>query len=128
MPSVAIMDENDFVQPCSPGDNVIPLRALFLPRHHESLVRWLAASAPMGVSDAEVATGSAPASAVAAHPVEHVLVWVRESADPAYMIRPLGLRWAVIDHQRNYELGRHSSFEAALNAIRPVLPRPVFAA
>lgn len=128
MPSVARMDENDLVPPCSVGGNVIPLRALFLPRHHESLARWLAASAPMGVCDAEVSTGSAPASPTAAHPVEHVVVWVRESADPAYLIRPLGLRWAVIDPQRNYELGRHSSFEAALNAIRPVLPRPVFAA
>lgn len=128
MLTVIGLHDNESALASETVDNVVPLRALFLPRHHESLARWLTASAPMGVSDAEVATAAAPASPSAPHAVEHVLIWVRESADPAYMIRPRGLRWAVIDHQRNYELGRHSSFEAALNAVRPVLPRPVYAA
>ena len=125
MLTVARLDENDFAPGPAESSNVIPLRALLLPRHHESLARWLTASAPMGVSDAEISMTSGASGPQA---IEHVLIWVRESADPAYMIQPRGLRWAVIDHQRNYELGRHSSFEAALNAVRPVLPRPVFAA
>lgn len=53
--------------------------------------------------------------------IEHVLVWVRENANPAYMIRPEGMGWMLIDQIRNHPLATYRSFEAALHAIRPVL-------
>ncbi len=99
--------------------NVVSLRLSFLPRHREYLMRWLQAGASMGLCDADVSprvtTQRDPAM------IEHVLVWVRENADPAYMIRPEGMRWQVIDHVRNHKLGNYASFEAALHCIRPVL-------
>ena len=52
---------------------------------------------------------------------DYVLVWVRENPDPAYMVSPEGMHWQVIDCLRNERLSQHSSFEAALNFIRPVL-------
>ena len=60
--------------------------------------------------------------------LEHVMVWVRENADPAYMVRPEGMRWLVIDHVRSHKLGSFSSFEAALHCIRPVLSAGAIAA
>ncbi|WP_428377302.1 hypothetical protein [Lichenicoccus sp.] len=101
------------------NSNVVSLRLSFLPRHREYLLRWLQAGASMGLCDVDVS----PRAASNREPVtlEHVLVWVRENADPAYMIRPEGMRWLVIDHVRNHKLGSFASFEAALYCIRPVL-------
>jgi len=101
------------------GSNVVSLRLCFLPRHREFLMRWLQAGASMGICDADVSprARSADDSVV----LEHVLIWVRENADPAYMIRPEGMRWLVIDYLRNHKLGSFASFEAALICIRPVL-------
>jgi hypothetical protein len=99
--------------------NVISLRLCFLPRHHEHLMRWLQAGASMGLCDADVSPRAVGQDDGVM--LEHVLVWVRENADPAYMIRPEGMRWLVIDHVRNHKLGSFSSFEAALHCIRPVL-------
>ena len=101
------------------NSNVISFRLCFLPRHREHLMRWLQAGASMGLCDADVS----PRETVQHDSVmlEHVLVWVRENADPAYMVRPEGMRWLVIDHVRNHKLGSFSSFEAALHCIRPVL-------
>ncbi|MCQ8239454.1 hypothetical protein [Rhizosaccharibacter radicis] len=96
-----------------PGSNVVPMRLRILPRHREYLARWLDAGASMGLCDADAcADGVEP---------DHVLVWVRENADPAYMIRPEGLRWHLIDQVRNSRLGSFPRFENALYAIRPVL-------
>ncbi len=101
------------------SSNVVSLRLCFLPRHREFLMRWLQAGASMGLCDADVSPrATAQRDTVM---LEHVLVWVRENADPAYMIRPEGMRWLVIDHVRNHKLGSFSSFEAALHCIRPVL-------
>ena len=101
------------------SSNVVSLRLCFLPRHREYLMRWLQAGASMGLCDADVSPrATAQRDTVM---LEHVLVWVRENADPAYMIRPEGMRWLVIDHVRNHKLGSFSSFEAALHCIRPVL-------
>ena len=100
------------------NSNVVSLRLRFLPRHREYLLRWLDAGTAMGLCDVDVAPRVPTDSAV--H-LEHVLVWVRECADPAYMIRPEGMRWLVVDHLRNHKLGSFSSFEAALHCIRPVL-------
>lgn len=98
--------------------NVVSFRLCFLPRHREYLMRWLQAGASMGLCDVDVAPRAAQEDSVV---LEHVLVWVRENADPAYMVRPEGLRWLVIDHVRNHKLGSFPSFEAALHCIRPVL-------
>lgn len=95
--------------------NVIPLRLSFLPRHREYLMRWLDAGACMGLCDVDVAARSDDGL------IEHVLVWVRENADPAYLVRPEGMTWVLIDHLRDHRLGAFKSFEAALYAIRPVL-------
>ncbi|GBQ21185.1 hypothetical protein [Tanticharoenia sakaeratensis] len=99
--------------------NVVPLRQDVLPRHREYLARWLDAGLRMGLCDADIYSDSRPGCGEV---VNHVLVWVRESADPAYLIRPQGMRWVLIDQIRESDLGIYSSFEAALNAIRPVLP------
>jgi hypothetical protein len=98
-----------------PGSNVVPMRLRLLPRHREYLMRWLEAGAAMGLCDADTSSGDGH------EPNEHVLVWVRENADPAYMIRAEGLRWQLIDQVRNHRLGSFPSFEGALYAIRPVL-------
>ena len=100
------------------NSNIVPLRLRFLPRHREYLMRWLQAGSAMGLCDVDVSPRTPTDTAVA---LEHVLVWVRENADPAYMIRPEGMRWLVIDHLRCRKLGSFASFEAALHCIRPVL-------
>ena len=100
--------------------NVVSLRLRFLPRHREYLMRWLEAGTAMGLCDVDVAPRILTDSPIY---LEHVLVWVRECADPAYMIRPEGMNWLVIDHLRNHRLGSFASFEAALHCIRPVLAR-----
>lgn len=97
------------------ASNVVPFRLGFLPRHYEYLMRWLQAGMCMGLCDVDVA------SADKGEDIEHVLVWVRENADPAYMIRPEGMRWVLIDQLRDRRLSSYRSFEAALYAIRPVL-------
>jgi hypothetical protein len=53
---------------------------------------------------------------------DYVLIWVRENSDPAYMVAPEGGGWLVTDALRQQPLATLSSFEAALNFIRPVLP------
>jgi len=108
-----------------PDSNVVSLRLRLLPRHREYLARWLQAGASMGLCDADVSPRTPTDSPVM---LEHVLVWVRENADPAYMIRPEGMRWLVIDHVRDHKLGSFPSFEAALYCIRPVLPCGAIAA
>jgi hypothetical protein len=71
----------------------------------------------MGLCDASLCQ---PGSEGAKSP--YVLVWVRENADPAYMISAEGSRWAVTDHLRQNTLIRVQTFEEALYFIRPVLP------
>jgi hypothetical protein len=100
------------------NSNVVSLRLRFLPRHREYLMRWLEAGMAMGLCDVDVSPRAPESSTVY---LEHVVVWVRECADPAYMIRPEGMRWLVIDHLRDRKLGSFGSFEAALYCIRPVL-------
>src|SRR3978361_2260338 len=99
--------------------NVVSLRLRFLPRHREYLMRWLQAGASMGLCDVDVSPRATGLNDTVV--LEHVLVWVRENANPAYMIRPEGMRWLVVDHVRDHKLGSFSSFEAALHCIRPVL-------
>ena len=101
------------------NSNVVSLRLRFLPRHREYLMRWLQAGAAMGLCDADVSPRTTNQDETLM--LEHVMVWVRENADPAYMIRSEGMRWLVIDHVRNHKLGSFPSFEAALHCIRPVL-------
>ncbi|MFT8817431.1 MAG: hypothetical protein ABF826_05335, partial [Komagataeibacter saccharivorans] len=96
---------------------VVSLRQGFLPRHREYLMRWLQAGACMGLCDADVANRNEHDEP----DIEHVLVWVRENANPAYMVRPEGMGWALIDQIRDHHLATYRSFEAALHAIRPVL-------
>ena len=106
----------------SVSSNVVLLRQGLLPRHREYLSRWLDAGLRMGLFDAEVTTSERVIDMDGNAPVDHVLVWVRENPDPAYMLRPQGLRWILIDQLRNHELGSYASFELALHTIRPVLP------
>ncbi|GAJ28775.1 hypothetical protein [Acidomonas methanolica] len=99
--------------------NVVPFRLGILPRHREYLSRWLDAGQCMGIFDADIAiTRLRDTSEV----LDHVLIWVRENADPAYMIRPQGTHWVLIDQIRGNALGSYRSFELALHTIRPVLP------
>lgn len=102
--------------------NIVPLRQGVLPRHREYLSRWLEAGLRMGLFDAEITTTAHQADAQDSAAIEHILVWVRENPQPAYMLRPQGMNWVLIDQLREHKLGSYSSFEVALNTIRPVLP------
>jgi hypothetical protein len=90
-----------------------------MPRHVALLSRWLDAGRRMGLCDATVSAGDRPASERGAS--DYVLIWVRENIDPAYLIRPDGLCWVVIDAVREEEIGRTRAFASALYLIRPVL-------
>ncbi|WEQ51946.1 hypothetical protein LV478_15815 [Komagataeibacter oboediens] len=97
--------------------NVVSLRQGFLPRHREYLMRWLQAGACMGLCDADITNRDENDEV----DMDHVLVWVRENANPAYMVRPEGMGGVLIDQIRERPLATYRSFEAALHAIRPVL-------
>lgn len=99
------------------AENVIAFRQRILPRHSAVLARWVDAGLRMGLCDA-----SAFFPGPGEPQQDYVLVWVRENADPAYMIAPDGNGWLVTDALRQQPLATLSSFEAALNFIRPVLP------
>jgi hypothetical protein len=103
-------------QDAGPPGNVVPFRVNVLPRHLSLLQKWLAAGRRMGLCDASLCRASEYGPR---HP--YVLVWVRENADPAYMVFSEGRRWVVTDHLRQNELTRVGSFEEALHFIRPVL-------
>jgi hypothetical protein len=98
--------------------NVVLLHPRVMPRHTALLARWLAAGQRMGLCNAQAfyPGKSEP------HQRDYVLVWVRENADPAYMVHPEGAGWVVTDMVRQMVLARMSNFAAALNFIRPVLP------
>ncbi|MFT8719111.1 hypothetical protein [Acetobacter sp.] len=98
--------------------NVIPFRMTILPRHREYLARWLEAGMRMGICDTEICIDDEATYAEN----EQVLIWVRENASPAYVIHPEGNRWTVIDALRGNVLSTQSSFELALDFVRPVLP------
>ncbi|QDH17651.1 hypothetical protein [Swingsia samuiensis] len=102
------------------GLNIIPLRQSVLPRHREYLSRWLEAGTRMGLFDAEIV--ETDKSVDHSKAIDYVLVWVRENPDPAYLLRPQGMRWILVDQLRDNELGSYASFEHALHTIRPVLP------
>ncbi|MCT6879317.1 MAG: hypothetical protein ACRCVY_04795 [Commensalibacter sp.] len=99
--------------------NIIPFRGCFLPYHHTYLKRWFEASVRMGICDIEVRKGDSKIS------VDHILIWVRENANPAYIVRPLDHKWEVFDYIQKKRLGVYSIFEQALNSIRPVLSPPL---
>ncbi len=97
------------VEPSADG-KVVPLRLHVLPRHRAYLQAWVAAGARMGLCDADVGTGRDA----------EIFIWVRENADPAYVIRAQGFSWVVFDHLREQKLGAFRDFEAALFCIRPI--------
>jgi hypothetical protein len=99
------------------GDNVVPFRLSVLPRHVALLQKWLRAGRCMGLCDASLYPPGEDGPKTS-----YVLVWVRENADPAYMVAPEGSRWVVTDHLRQHTLTRVRTFEEALHFIRPVLP------
>ena len=76
----------------------------------------------MGLCDASVVLATRGESTT-----DYVLVWVRENPDPAYMITPVGMEWQITDTLYHRVLSFQSSFEAALQFIRPVLASPVAA-
>jgi hypothetical protein len=98
------------------GANVFLLRQRLLAHHRTVLNRWLAAGRRMGLCDASVCLAGPGQSEP-----DHVVVWVRENPDPAYIITADGMSWRVTDCIRGETLARHASFEAALHFIRPVL-------
>jgi hypothetical protein len=107
--------------PASPWPaNVRDLRLRVLPRHLELVARWLDAGRAMGLCDAAPFYPEPDLPGAA----DYLLVWVRENADPAYMISPDGMYWKVTDCVRNLPLVRVRGFEEALHVIRPVLPLP----
>jgi hypothetical protein len=99
------------------GDNVVPIRLKLLPRHREHLRRWLKAGSRMGLLDAGFEGDDG----------QDVLIWVRESAEPAYLVRAERMNWVVLDGAGTHRLGAFRAFEAALHCIRPVLSQAVLA-
>ena len=97
------------VEPSADG-KVVPLRLHVLPRHRAYLQAWIAAGARMGLCDAAGGVGRDA----------EIFVWVRENADPAYLIAAEGFSWVVYDHLRDQKLGAFRDFEAALFCIRPI--------
>ena len=97
------------LEPSADG-KIVPLRLHVLPRHRTYLQAWITAGARMGLCDADVGTGRDA----------EIFIWVRENADPAYVIRAQGLSWAVYDHLRQRRMGVFRDFEAALFSIRPI--------
>jgi hypothetical protein len=98
--------------------NVVPLYPRIMPRHIELLARWLAAGQKMGLCNAQAFYPGKNERGQR----DYVLVWVRENADPAYMVQPEGNAWVVTDMVRQKVLVRETNLAAALNFIRPVLP------
>ena len=93
--------------------NVVSIWSRLSHANREYLSTWIKAGRSLGLLDAEVVH-------LRSHGNVHVLVWVREAADAAYRVTPNGLGWTVNDNLRGNELSRHATFEAALEAIRPV--------
>ncbi len=98
--------------------NVLQFRLRLNEGHEAQLRRWLKAGTRMGLHDAQVAHRTPDGKSHDGY----VLIWVRENPDPAYRVIPDGIRWAVVDHIRNYTLGRFATFNAALAFIRPFAP------
>jgi hypothetical protein len=92
-------------------------RVTLTDRHRAYVARWLAAGARMGLHDAHVSTIDLDGRTAE----RHVVIWVRENADPAYSVTPKGMRWQVFDCVHRHVLGMFPNLEAALNFIRPVL-------
>jgi hypothetical protein len=95
---------------------VLQLRQRIMPHHRTLLAKWLDAGRCMGLCDA---WAYVPVRGETHN--DYVLVWVRENADPAYMVAPEGMHWVVTDCVRQHTLARPGTFEAALQLIRPVL-------
>lgn len=104
-----------------PTCKIIPFQMELLSRHREYLSRWVEAGHPMGVCDADVFSAPERQSGLSS---EYVVIWVRETADPAYKIYSRGNKWVVMDAIRENQLGLFASFADALNMVRPVLPLP----
>jgi hypothetical protein len=98
-------------------DNVVPIRLKLLPRHREHLSRWLKAGSRMGLLDAGFEGEDG----------QEVLIWVRESAEPAYLVRAERMSWVVLNGAGDHRLGAFPAFEAALHCIRPVLSQAILA-
>lgn len=101
--------------------NVIPFQMEILSHHREYLSRWVSAGHPMGVCDADIFSVEQRQAGVSSG---YALIWVRETADPAYKIYSRGNSWVVMDAIRETVLGQFRSFADALHMVRPVLPRP----
>lgn len=99
------------------GGNVIPFRASINEAQQVYLRRWLTAGRCMGLHDGHVCAGRGRGEP----PGSYIVIWVRENADPAYIVAPEGQFWRVRDNIRDVALGSFRSLEAALRFIRPVL-------
>lgn len=97
--------------------NVIPFRTNVTDSQQAYLRRWLAAGRCMGLHDGQVCAGTGCGEPAGSY----IVVWVRENADPAYVVAPEGSFWRVRDSIRDATLGSFRTLEAALNFIRPVL-------
>lgn len=99
---------------------IIPFQMEITSRQQAYLTRWVQAAQPMGICDADVFVSEQKQAGVSAG---YVVVWVRETPDPAYQIYCHGNRWVVMDAIRDNKLGCFNTFADALNMIRPVMPR-----
>ncbi len=104
-----------------PSANVVVLRPRITARHQAYLMKWLKAGQQMGLLDVAVASQQRLETG---EDTDHVLVWVRENADPAYRLKSDGMHWVVMDELRETPLKRCRNFEEALEFIRPVLRTP----
>lgn len=94
----------------------VETRSCITDAHRAHLKRWLFAGRRMGLHDGQIFFGQ-----VSGEPSgPYIAIWVRENADPAYVVKPEGRRWIVSDAIRNMPLGNFDRLEAALQFIRPV--------
>lgn len=94
----------------------VEVRSCITDVHRAHLKRWLFAGRRMGLHDGQIFYGRVPGEP----PGPYIAIWVRENADPAYIVKPDGRRWSVADAVRNVPLGNFDRLEAALQFIRPV--------
>lgn len=97
--------------------NVVLFRPVVTDQHRDYLERWMRAGRRMGLHDSQIYQGRSRDEPQG----DYIVVWVRENADPAYVIAAAGATWVVTDTIHDVALGTFCTIQTALQFIRPVL-------
>jgi len=96
--------------PSGAAENVVSLHLRVLPRHLDEASSWVRAGSRMGLLDVAITEDVQQA----------LVVWVRESSEPAYLVTPVRMDWVVTDYTSGRKLGAFRQFAQALRCIRPI--------